>query len=200
MFRRGLPTQADTRLAQAMTRLHANSPTMPENDAFEPLDHYTRALKTFVPPANFSTRARSDIARAQSLLADLLTTQTPANTRLLHGDLHHDNVLGSDENWQIIDPKSVVGDLHFEPANAFRNPLGASPATFTAPNIHARAALWASALDLDKERLLKWAAAKCALSIAWTCGPQWDGKLPQNDIAILEVLLDLALAGAPPSP
>ena len=34
---------------------------------------------------------------------------------LLHGDLHHDNILlGSDNNYRIIDPKGVVNDIVFD--------------------------------------------------------------------------------------
>jgi len=34
---------------------------------------------------------------------------------LLHGDLHHDNVLlGGDNRYRIIDPKGVVGDVVFD--------------------------------------------------------------------------------------
>lgn len=34
---------------------------------------------------------------------------------LLHGDLHHDNILlGNDEKYHIIDPKGVVGDIAFD--------------------------------------------------------------------------------------
>jgi streptomycin 6-kinase len=34
---------------------------------------------------------------------------------LLHGDLHHDNILlGDDNRYRIIDPKGVVGDVVFD--------------------------------------------------------------------------------------
>jgi streptomycin 6-kinase len=38
-----------------------------------------------------------------------------SNEMLLHGDLHHDNILlGNDNQYYIIDPKGVVGDRVFD--------------------------------------------------------------------------------------
>lgn len=37
------------------------------------------------------------------------------NKMLLHGDLHHDNILlGEDDHYRIIDPKGVIGDVVFD--------------------------------------------------------------------------------------
>jgi streptomycin 6-kinase len=36
--------------------------------------------------------------------------ETDGNPVLLHGDLHHDNVLANGNDWVVIDPKGVIGD------------------------------------------------------------------------------------------
>jgi streptomycin 6-kinase len=49
-----------------------------------------------------------------SLVADL--TADPRSTgRIVHGDLHHENVLAAPEGgWRVIDPQPMSGDVHYE--------------------------------------------------------------------------------------
>lgn len=42
---------------------------------------------------------------------------------ILHGDLHHENILQDNDHWVIIDPKGVIGDPIFELAAFLRNPI-----------------------------------------------------------------------------
>lgn len=67
--------------------------------------------------------AASLLEPARRIYADLAATQRePA---LLHGDLHHYNVLSDRaRGWCAIDPKGVVGELEFELRVALRNPIG----------------------------------------------------------------------------
>ncbi len=42
---------------------------------------------------------------------------------VLHGDLHHENVLDfGEKGWLAIDPKKLYGDRAFDYANIFCNP------------------------------------------------------------------------------
>lgn len=44
-------------------------------------------------------------------------------TTLLHGDLHHYNVLSDvRRGWLAIDPKGVIGEVEYEAGAIFRNP------------------------------------------------------------------------------
>ena len=46
-----------------------------------------------------------------------------SRVRLLHGDLHHHNVLfDSQRGWVAVDPKGVVGEVEYEVGAALRNP------------------------------------------------------------------------------
>lgn len=47
----------------------------------------------------------------------------PHELRVLHGDLHHENVLHGERGWLVIDPKGILGDPGFDAANFFYNPL-----------------------------------------------------------------------------
>ena len=93
---------------------------------------------------------------------------TQSSRHLLHGDLHHYNVLfDADRGWLAIDPKGVVGELEYEVGAALRNPYG-QPTLFTAPDIiRRRAERFAAALSMDVPRLLGWAFAQAVLAAVW---------------------------------
>jgi streptomycin 6-kinase len=88
--------------------------------------------------------------------------------RLLHGDLHHYNVLlDSERGWLAVDPKGVVGELEYEVGAALRNPyerpeLFADPAT-----IKRRVDCFGRELGLDTGRILAWAFAQAVLAAIW---------------------------------
>jgi streptomycin 6-kinase len=93
---------------------------------------------------------------------DELTTDDPPC--LLHGDLHPGNVLAARRApWLAIDPKPWVGDPAFDLAQLLSNWLPDGPAD--AVDLARRTArTLASRLDLDTDRVLRWAAIK---AIGW---------------------------------
>ncbi|MCD7060265.1 aminoglycoside phosphotransferase family protein [Pelagibacterium xiamenense] len=108
---------------------------------------------------------RPDIEKAKALGASLLATSpTPVP---LHGDLHHDNILRGPRGWCVIDAKGILGDPAYDLANAFQNPIGALDTARAPATIERRARTFAEILGYDRQRLLDWAAAHCALSMAW---------------------------------
>lgn len=108
----------------------------------------------------------SYVDRAKALFAELCATQR--DVRLLHGDLHHYNVLfDTDAGWVVIDPWGVLGEIEFEVGAALRNPVDA-PALLGDPNvIERRLRTYESELKLSADRALKWAFATTVLSILW---------------------------------
>lgn len=99
-----------------------------------------------------------------------LTATAPAPT-LLHGDLHHGNILaaGGDggEVWRAIDPKGLVGDPAYEVAAMLYNPL---PDLLRAPDparvLARRVAGLAAGLGLERERVRGWGVVRATL-VAW---------------------------------
>ena len=45
-----------------------------------------------------------------------------SNDIILHGDLHHDNILQSDTSWSVIDPHGYIGDPCAEVGPMIFNP------------------------------------------------------------------------------
>jgi streptomycin 6-kinase len=106
------------------------------------------------------------VAAAHATFLELCASQ--AATRLLHGDLHHANVLlDSRLGWVAIDPKGVVGELAYEAGAALRNPCG-RPELFSTPaTIRKRVDCFAHVLQLDATRILSWAFAQAVLAAIW---------------------------------
>jgi streptomycin 6-kinase len=108
-----------------------------------------------------------DLVRcAQEVYSQLCASQR--QVRLLHGDLHHDNVLfDASRGWVAIDPKGVVGELEYEVGAALRNPIDL-PHVFTDPAaIDARIRILSEMLNLDSVRVTSWAFAQAVLAAIW---------------------------------
>lgn len=84
---------------------------------------------------------------------------------LLHGDLHQDNILSSEEGWKIIDQKGVIGEREVDIIPFLRNYLwgNAHPKNVLINRIDQFCEL----LDLNKERILLWGYSLSILSAWW---------------------------------
>jgi streptomycin 6-kinase len=118
-------------------------------------------------------------AVARRLLAE------PGEPVVLHGDLHHDNVLDfGPRGWLAIDPKGLWGERGFDYGNIFTNPDLADLTRPVAvrPEIFARRLeIVADRARLERTRLLDWIIAWTGLSAAWFLE---DGDSPATDLAI----------------
>ena len=90
----------------------------------------------------------------------------PCDPVLLHGDIHHDNVLHDPaRGWAAIDPKGVVGNSGYDFANMLCNPLGDLP--LKPGRMGRQARVVAEATGRPLESVLAWGVAYIALSTAW---------------------------------
>lgn len=103
---------------------------------------------------------------ADRMYFELCGSQT--RVRLLHGDLHHSNVLfDAVRGWLAVDPKGVVGEVEYEVGAALRNPYE-RPELFASPSvIRKRVEDFSLELDLDPTRVLSWAFAQAVLAAVW---------------------------------
>jgi streptomycin 6-kinase len=75
--------------------------------------------------------------------------------RLLHADLHFENVLAADrEPWLAIDPKGLVGDPAFESSAVLWN---RSDEYTGHRDVRRRLDAWCEATDVDRDRAAAWA-------------------------------------------
>ena len=103
--------------------------------------------------------ARS-LATAEALFSDL---HSPV---VLHGDVHHGNILDfGPRGWLAIDPKPVYGDPGYDYANLFCNP---ELAVVTEPGrLQCHLPIVAAATGMAPRRILSWILAYAGLSAAW---------------------------------
>lgn len=127
--------------------------------------------------------------RAERLSVELHASAAPPV--VLHGDLHHYNILRAErEPWLAIDPQGVVGEPAYEVGALLRNPL---PQVYTWPDFEARTArrvaILAECLDLDRQRIAGWGVAQAVLSVWWTL--ESHGTLDEGELRLGEALAAL---------
>jgi streptomycin 6-kinase len=126
---------------------------------------------------------RQAVERAEGLAAELSARAAPPV--VLHGDLHHYNILAAERApWLAIDPKGVVGEPAYEPGAWLRNPW---PVVFGWPDLRAktarRVAVLAEQLGLPAQRIAGWGYAQIVLSAWWSLeeggapNPKWEALL-----------------------
>jgi streptomycin 6-kinase len=128
--------------------------------------------------------SQSHFQKAQRIF-DELTGASEA--RLLHGDLHHQNILSAErESYLAIDPKGIIGDIGFEIAVFLNNPRSW---ILTNPNrqeiLDKRIRQFASDFEIEPLELRKWAYAEAVLSAWWTFednGAGWEKWLSCADV------------------
>jgi streptomycin 6-kinase len=156
MVAAGVDDEATRILCAVAGRLHA--PRRGPPPELVPLSRWFEAL---APAARSQggLLAEADAA-ARALLAQ------PSEPAVLHGDIHHGNVLDTGaRGWIAIDPKGLLGERTFDFVNILRNP---DAVTALVPGRFDRQVeVLTVAASLERRRLLKWTLAFAGLSAAW---------------------------------
>ncbi|GGZ10284.1 hydroxyurea phosphotransferase [Streptomyces nitrosporeus] len=106
--------------------------------------------------------------------------------RLLHWDLHYDNILagraeeGRSGEWIALDPKPLAGDPGFELFPALDN-------RFEASEVLWRFDLLTEALGLDRGRAAAWTMGRVLQNAMWTTG-EWTRRLSPDHAEIARLL------------
>lgn len=152
----GRDDEATRILCDTVEHLHRSRPGSPATELV-PLQDWFASLAAV---RGDDSRYSRSWDTAQALLAD------PRDEVILHGDVHHDNVLDFGERgWLAIDPKCVAGERGYDYANLLTNPdlpTAADPARFAR-----QLDVIVAASGLPRERLLQWVVAFAGLSAAW---------------------------------
>ncbi|PZX33984.1 Streptomycin 3''-kinase [Cupriavidus phytorum] len=150
-------------------RLHAH--TAPDQPPVVSLHDW------FAPLTNPSW-PRGNILWLAALVAKKLLSAPALDPVVLHGDMHHGNILHfGTQGWLAIDPKGLVGDRVFDYANLLCNPSR----RIAVDRFHERIGTLVEAARLDRHRLLQWTLAWSCLSALWMME---DGLAPETPLAI----------------
>jgi streptomycin 6-kinase len=177
--------------AQVMRALWRPTPPAPEEAVFPTAARWAAGLQRL--------RARYDggtgplpkdmVERSEALFAELLASS--GAPMLLHGDLHHENILSAERApWLVIDPKGLIGEAEYEVGALIRNPL---PRLLALPDVTAtlerRFDILAETLGFDHQRMIAWSWAQAILSAWWHIEDHGHGWEPT--IALAERLTPL---------
>ena len=114
----------------------------------------------------------ADIVRdAECRFDRLISSVAVSDQIMLHGDLHHHNILKSsldNDAWIVIDPKGVIGEPACELSAFLRNPGSVFAGNDDpAGSMHRRVEALASITDLDPLRVRDWGVVGSVVSAIW---------------------------------
>jgi streptomycin 6-kinase len=137
--------------------------------------------------------AEQALVLGRDLVAD------PASTGvMIHGDLHHENVLAADrEPWLAIDPKPMSGDPHYEPEPMLRNNWEFVVGTGSVrETLRRRFFTLVDVAGLDEDRARAWAIVRLVLNISWNLldAQRADRPLDREDQEWVTMLLTVLKA------
>jgi streptomycin 6-kinase len=106
------------------------------------------------------------IDKAERLFVELCASQT--DVRILHGDLHHYNVLfDARQGWLAIDPSGICAELEYEVGASLRNPIDAPALLAQEQTVVRRLAIYEERLGLNPEKAVRWAFSQAVLAALW---------------------------------
>lgn len=169
--------EVSTRIAAGL--MHRLWKPLPSDHSFPTLADWSKAFTELRERHDGTTGPLpADLMKhGEALYMDLVATQ--ADPILLHGDLHHFNIISAQrEPWLIIDPHGVIGEPAFEVGPWLRNtvgdPNGPHAHLYLLNQPNAREVLarrlndFSELLAIDRTRLRDWGIAFCALSACWS--------------------------------
>lgn len=149
--------------AGVMRRLWKPAPT--QGHPFPTVTGWTRGLERLRCKFDGGTGPLPErlVVLAERTFESLLATA--GDQMLLHGDLHHGNIVaGEREPWLAIDPKGVIGEAEYEVCALLTNNL---PEEGRIDLLRKRVNVLCAELPLSRKRVIQWAMSFGVLSASW---------------------------------
>ncbi|MED7822726.1 aminoglycoside phosphotransferase family protein [Streptomyces chiangmaiensis] len=159
---RALTRVPDSRAAVlVIARLLARLTSAPAPEGLRRLGDRARAMLETAPRVLPRIPDPADRRLMADCVAAVREVAAEPGDRLLHWDLHYDNVLAADrEPWLAIDPKPLAGDPGFELFPALRN-------RFVPDETRWRFDAMTEVLGLDRERARAWTLGRVLQNALW---------------------------------
>ncbi|MFH9247425.1 aminoglycoside phosphotransferase family protein [Streptomyces lydicus] len=183
----------DARALQILAELLARLSSVPAPEGLRTLSGLVAAMLDRVPRAVPALRDPAEQRLVRTCASAVAELVGEPGDRLLHWDLHYDNVLaGEREPWLAIDPEPLAGDPGFELLPALHNRWAEVVETGDVERaVLRRFDLLTEALGLDRRRATGWTLGRVLQNALWDIE---DGKthLEPAQIAIAGALLSRA--------
>ncbi|MFC9627618.1 aminoglycoside phosphotransferase family protein [Streptomyces sp. NPDC056930] len=180
----------DTAAVQILAELLARLVAVPAPQGLRHLADIATAMLDEVARAVPRLRAPAEQQLVRTCAAAVAELTGEPGDRLLHWDLHYDNILaGQREPWLAIDPEPLVGDPGFELLPALDNRWAEVMATGDVTRaVLRRFDLLTEVLGLDRRRATGWTLGRVLQNALWDVA---DGRtaLEPAQVAIATALL-----------
>jgi streptomycin 6-kinase len=178
----------DLRAVQVVSELLARLTAHPAPRGIRTLASVAERMLADAPAAAQSLAdpdARRLLARCAAAVREVADD---AGDRLLHWDLHYENVLAGDrEPWLAIDPKPLAGDPGFDLLPALGNRWDDVVATGNVERaVRRRFDVMVEVLGLDRDRAVAWTLGRVLQNTLWDIE---DGQAPDPAQAAIAVAL-----------
>ena len=130
---------------------------------------------------------RPIFGRAAAMVRRLLAE--PGEAVVLHGDVHHGNIMRRGLEWVAIDPQGLVGEAAYDLANMLCNPIELPGIVQDRDRALRQATILAETCGLDRQRVLAFAFGYACLSACWDSE---DGSDPSHPLAVAMIVEPLA--------
>ncbi len=157
----GQDDEATRTICDAADRIHgASADVLDAEDPPELLELQTWFQHLFA----YADRLDAFHRRGADVAAELL--DDPREPVVLHGDLHHGNVLDfGQRGWLAIDPKGLLGEREFDYCNVLCNP--SHERALMPGRLERQFGVVVDSTGAESPRLARWLVAWCALASTW---------------------------------
>lgn len=180
MVSSGQDEHATAIIADVINILHEN--VAPPPAGITPLRRWFRAL--FAQAEVARHRGNDSIYVRAAAVAEQALVQ-PLAPRVLHGDIHHENIRMSARGWLAFDPKGLYGERTYDLANTLCNPrLSFGVDAADERRILRNAGILAECCGIDRRRVMLFLYLYACLSASWSIE---DGGLASGLANIREI-------------
>lgn len=183
LVKNGQDETATAIIGDVVNALHAVDAAPP--DRMPTLHHWFKAL--FLQAEQDRNQGSDSILVRAARIADTVLAQ-PQNPRVLHGDIHHENIHHSSRGWLAFDPKGLYGERAYDLANTLCNPR---PIYGVIASDEARilrnAGILAQKCGIERSRVLLFLYFYACLTASWTLQGFDTGWEVTNILRIAEI-------------
>jgi streptomycin 6-kinase len=154
----GQDEQATTIIGNIVNALHSNQSPPPPG---------IPTLRQWFQPLFDQARHHTELKHAAAVADQALTN--PQEQRVLHGDIHHENIRQSARGWLAYDPKGLYGERAYDLANTLCNPRPIYGVISTDEGrIMRNANILAQTCGIERSRILLFLYLYAYLTVSWT--------------------------------
>ena len=107
------------------------------------------------------------------VLSEALVQESRDSLMLVHGDLHHYNVLSSNRGWLAIDPKGIVAHKAYEYAPSLCDPAPHVDIVANKETMNRRARIMSEYSGIDVQLIVSYGLAHALQVAAWCQSDEW---------------------------